>query len=156
MTEKIANMLEVLVSEGYSKDDVLEFARKVVDSPEEVFEEYATKNDLKTRIYKILSELGVTPEEISYNFLVKAVEIAYNNPAILDKAALFGLYQEVSYGYPVKAADVRDSITYTIERVWKEMDEGVKMKYFGSRIQRETIRGINLIGDLARYLESQE
>lgn len=154
--EKVARMFEILVTEGYAKNDVLEFAQEVARSPEKAVEAYKARNDINTRIRQILSELGITPKDIAYEYLVKAVEIVYGNPAILEKAALFGVYREVSVDYHVNPAYVRDSIACITERVWNEMDEKVKIKYFSSKAKRGAIRGINFISDLACYLESQE
>ncbi|MDE5830269.1 MAG: sporulation initiation factor Spo0A C-terminal domain-containing protein [Clostridia bacterium] len=155
-TEKIANMLEVLVTKDYSKEDVLEFARQIVTSPEEVFKLYATKVDLESRAGKILNELGIPLEEKAYEYLIKSVRIAYNNPAILNKAALFGLYSEVAKEVNRVPADVRDNIAETIKYAWNEADRDVKVKYFGATSRHESIRGIDFIKMLASYLKSQE
>ena len=163
--EKIAGMLEILVEKDFSKDEIVEFARQVVSSPEEVFDLLdstvaSLDTSLESRIHMILNELCIPQELEEYKYLTKAVELVCKDATMLNGALNYHLYpailHELNITGPFAIGNLKESITRAVDHVWDKMDKDVKTKYFGDRAKNEIINNENFIKELADYLRSNE
>ncbi len=93
----------------------------------------AVRKTAKTAIGELLLEVGIPDHLLGYEYIVKAVELALENKALLNQV-VFQLYPSVAAKCDTTAARVERAIRHAIEVAWINGDPEILTGYFGNTV----------------------
>ena len=113
-----------------------------------------------TRIIKIsntLKELGISPNILGYGYLRYAIELALENPNILN-SMVKGLYVDIAKRFGSTPSRVERAIRHAIERAWSRANVDKLDALFGYTVSAARGKPTNgeFIATVADYLHLWE
>lgn len=160
MNEKIVKMLEELDSKGYTLPDVIEMIRSLPsDITAKPVEPTTAKSveDIEVRVTNLLRMLGVPAHIKGYQYLRRAIVLAYETPEIL-KSITKELYPKIAKEFQTTSSAVDRSIRYAIECAWNRCDLDVIQEVVGNTVSLNKAKPTNskLIALLADRLHMED
>ena len=153
MEQKVEALVRLCMARGLQEEGKAkrELARLVGDGI------YGADRNLRSRIGKILRQLGV-PEHLSgYAYLVEAVLLVHGDSSYLRRVTL-ALYPELAEKFQTTAASVERGIRHAIETAWTRASMEAVQHYFGNSICPLKGKPVNseFIARVAGALEGEE
>ncbi len=106
---------------------------------------------MEDKIYDILNELGVPFNVRGRDYIVRAVELIYENGRM---AMTKEIYPQIAAEFEIEVFCVERAIRYAIERAFGNGNNAAIKKYFGLNVDYDTgkLTNSDFIYGLAEYL----